>query len=504
MQAAQHRATPVALCPSRHPLIAFASAANLPCDICYTPSATSLLSCRCCNYDVCFACSQNARYSQEDKARSVGWICDGCERKSPSGPRWHCLVCVDCDLCHDCFASGWPPTSAAASKHTPAHNFQAIATQPLASSNLPPIPKDLEVDKNIDCRGSENNKLQRNRDSHVESILASRLNSNQKSSPLDKMSTIKKSSNASWFYRAQSSIAEKMSKMSISQQYHKQQGQHHHQHSSPDALHHAVWSESDDDEEDLKTEYDIPMYNLIPPRRDNSPVRLDPDETQVPHHTQHPPHLQHQQQHYQQHRAYVSSESEYSEDDHKRDSIRFVMNDPFRDVTTEVKYADEPEVRPLLKEDLDEVVRIEDVCFGNKAWTREMIVEAWQSPGHHIYVCASSSRSGAGTPLGFVIYRFREKKQTLQVVNFGVSPEYRGQGLGTMLMRKVFDHAVGSAVVKQLSLHVAENNHTAERLYTRFGFRRDQYLSDYYEIGEHAWEMICPLRSGTSCELLPL
>lgn len=144
--------------------------------------------------------------------------------------------------------------------------------------------------------------------------------------------------------------------------------------------------------------------------------------------------------------------------------------------------------------DIHEVVRIEDICFGEKAWSESAILSCTPSTGYHIFVCEQRYPDREGIVLGFVIYRFRERKQCVQIVNFGVAPEARGQGLGSVLLKQVFGHARSDPSVARLTLHVAEENKAAERLYKRFGFWRTLYCADYYAVGEHAWEMECVLR----------
>ncbi len=68
---------------------------------------------------------------------------------------------------------------------------------------------------------------------------------------------------------------------------------------------------------------------------------------------------------------------------------------------------------------------------------------------------------------------------SVELVYMGVRPEYRGRGLGTLLLRRALQHcrAVGAA---RLTLAVDDHNEPAKRLYALFGLqpvaRRDAYL----------------------------
>jgi hypothetical protein len=56
------------------------------------------------------------------------------------------------------------------------------------------------------------------------------------------------------------------------------------------------------------------------------------------------------------------------------------------------------------------------------------------------------------------------------VQNFGVVPAYRGQGLGTVLLRRSLD-GFREAGVSRVTLEVTARNEDAQRLYQRLGFR---------------------------------
>ena len=57
----------------------------------------------------------------------------------------------------------------------------------------------------------------------------------------------------------------------------------------------------------------------------------------------------------------------------------------------------------------------------------------------------------------------------------GVSPRWRGQGLGTRLFREMADWGLAEFGPRELSLFVDKTNTDARRLYLRLGFREAQY-----------------------------
>jgi hypothetical protein len=69
------------------------------------------------------------------------------------------------------------------------------------------------------------------------------------------------------------------------------------------------------------------------------------------------------------------------------------------------------------------------------------------------------------------------------VQNFGVVPEHRGRGLGTMLLQKSLE-GFRAAGVFRVTLEVTAKNQDAQRLYQRLGFRR---LRTVYKTAEVAY-----------------
>jgi ribosomal protein S18 acetylase RimI-like enzyme len=74
-----------------------------------------------------------------------------------------------------------------------------------------------------------------------------------------------------------------------------------------------------------------------------------------------------------------------------------------------------------------------------------------------------------------------ERKGSVQ--NFGVVPEHRGRGLGTVLLQKCLQ-GFRAAGVFRVTLEVTAKNQDAQRLYQRLGFRR---LRTVYKVAEVAY-----------------
>jgi ribosomal-protein-alanine N-acetyltransferase len=93
-------------------------------------------------------------------------------------------------------------------------------------------------------------------------------------------------------------------------------------------------------------------------------------------------------------------------------------------------------------------------------------------------------------------------RDEVHISTIAVHPEWRGQGLGALLLLHMLFHALEhEAVVVQLE--VRENNVAAQRLYERFGFEKVGRRKKYYrDTGEDALLMDLDLTQATVRERL--
>lgn len=83
----------------------------------------------------------------------------------------------------------------------------------------------------------------------------------------------------------------------------------------------------------------------------------------------------------------------------------------------------------------------------------------------------------AGADYSIVLYEgkpagrlyLHQKPDDLRIMEILLAPEYRGSGIGTMLLRDILDRA--EAAGHSVSIHVEQEN-PAFRLYARLGFRQ--------------------------------
>jgi len=138
-------------------------------------------------------------------------------------------------------------------------------------------------------------------------------------------------------------------------------------------------------------------------------------------------------------------------------------------------------IEPLkLERDLDDVIDLEALCFTNPT-TRSMLhYEVQSSDVLHPYVMRQApnpDEPGRGELVAWcaVWLIFDE----LHINTLAVHPDWRRQGLASLLLTHVLDDAVRLGADKA-TLEVRESNQAARRLYERFGFEVGGVRKEYY------------------------
>ena len=123
--------------------------------------------------------------------------------------------------------------------------------------------------------------------------------------------------------------------------------------------------------------------------------------------------------------------------------------------------------------DLDGVLSVEAESFTNP-WTREMY--AWELQNRsvcHVYVVRTGDCRVAGFCAFWLVF------DEIHINNVAVRPQFRGQGIGTALMRHVLAEARRLGA-RRATLEVRSSNTDARRLYERLGFYVAATRRNYY------------------------
>lgn len=141
-------------------------------------------------------------------------------------------------------------------------------------------------------------------------------------------------------------------------------------------------------------------------------------------------------------------------------------------------------LREMTPDDVEDVVAIERRSFPTPWPARGYQHELTQNERAFYVVLARRDGRGEEQVLGYAGQWIVADEAHVSTI--AVHPDWRGHGLGALLLLQMVHHALShdAAVV---SLEVRESNETAQALYARFGFRQVGRRRRYYrDTGEDA------------------
>ncbi len=141
----------------------------------------------------------------------------------------------------------------------------------------------------------------------------------------------------------------------------------------------------------------------------------------------------------------------------------------------------------MSEDDLKEVYFINKQSFTSDAWLLEAFKREFELPYSYKFVLESR-----GSIIGYIILWIIDKEAT--IMTFAIKKEYRGKGLGKLLLKKVMERI--KTVADRIVLDVRKSNIKAIRLYKSLGFRIIKERKRFYSDGEDAFMMIKELKDG--------
>ncbi len=158
-------------------------------------------------------------------------------------------------------------------------------------------------------------------------------------------------------------------------------------------------------------------------------------------------------------------------------------------------------IRPLTPRDVPAVVTVDRLVFRDPWPESTYVQEIYFNPNAHYFVLESHLASTTTRRwftrrtvqeeqiLGFVGMRVENERGHISTL--ALRPEWRGRGLGELLLISALEQAVHDGA-QSVTLEVRISNHVAQSLYNKYGFVRTSRLHSYYADGEDAYLM----RSG--------
>lgn len=130
------------------------------------------------------------------------------------------------------------------------------------------------------------------------------------------------------------------------------------------------------------------------------------------------------------------------------------------------------DIRPMVEEDIPEVVPIEVACFGER-WTASIFYSELANPNANYFVALLN-----GSIIGFIGYWLILEEA--HITTLAVPPAFRRQHIAERMLVHVIDHCKELGT-KWMTLEVRKSNVAAQRLYEKYGFKSLGQRRRYYQ-----------------------
>ena len=130
-------------------------------------------------------------------------------------------------------------------------------------------------------------------------------------------------------------------------------------------------------------------------------------------------------------------------------------------------------IRQAVPEDVDDIYRIERICFP-EPWSKESVRYELEENPRAFYVVAEHS----GQVVGYAGLWWIEDEG--HITNVAVTPGFRNRKIGEGIISVLLDFTVGEGI-KHHTLEVRRSNIPALNLYKKFGFEVAGVRKGYYK-----------------------
>lgn len=138
----------------------------------------------------------------------------------------------------------------------------------------------------------------------------------------------------------------------------------------------------------------------------------------------------------------------------------------------ELEMTEGVQLRIMTIADVDQVVKVENVCFPTP-WSREAFINEVSNNQFATYFVAEEEGQIIGYIGCWVVI------DEANITNIGVLPDYRGRKIGEALLRTAMELA-RLKQAQRMSLEVRVTNYIAQNLYEKLGFQRGGIRRNYY------------------------
>lgn len=130
------------------------------------------------------------------------------------------------------------------------------------------------------------------------------------------------------------------------------------------------------------------------------------------------------------------------------------------------------EIIRALPAHIEDIVVIENLSF-KIPWSRQSIADELTKNKFALYFCAQAG----GRTVGYAgMWHVCDEGH---ITNIAVHPEFRGTGIGSLLMERLIGTASGLGITG-MTLEVRKSNAPARALYAKYGFMEGGFRKAYY------------------------
>ena len=174
----------------------------------------------------------------------------------------------------------------------------------------------------------------------------------------------------------------------------------------------------------------------------------------------------------------------------------------------------EAATRAASKDDLENILAIENSCFHEEAFSRRQMAYLIGQAKGIFYVATINGENGKGSDggknsknskndkdseggkdnemAGYISMVTSNLHNTGRIYSIAVAPQYRGHGIAMTLLDRALEYAK-EAGLRAIFLEVRVENSAAISLYKKYGFSERAIKKDYYGPGGDALSMQLPL-----------
>lgn len=131
-------------------------------------------------------------------------------------------------------------------------------------------------------------------------------------------------------------------------------------------------------------------------------------------------------------------------------------------------------IQPMQKSDVDEVLKIEEMAYGDHHWSKDSFYGELSNDLAHYYCAFDSENNLVGYAGAWGII------DEAHITTIAVKPELRRKKIGEMLLIRILEDCYKNEI-KYVTLEVRVSNDAAIKLYEKYGFKSLGTRKGYYQ-----------------------